>query len=218
MLAYYFCLLALIFALSITLTLGLPLSYILFCPIESCRSLQHNRSSIYSYCLRPRYRLYSIYLLRWKRPRNMLLDWAFFECNCVDIVLSGCLWLFLQTKLKINYNSCTFLFFLTIEKTTISVFQIHHDLPCIFYYTLFILFLVILKNKITFVTLSFLFLWFAVWTKITTLPWLLLPIIFKIFFPKSIKSLNNLSITKIILIHFSCGVTIFILMGFCIRF
>ena len=42
----------------------------------------------------------------------MLLDWAFFECNCVDIVLSGCLWLFLQTKLKINYNSCTFFPFL----------------------------------------------------------------------------------------------------------
>ena len=147
--------------------------------------------------------------------------WIGLSLNVIALILF-CLVVFgfffkQNSKLTIT-AALSFLFFLTIEKTTISVFQIHHDLPCIFYYTLFILFLVILKNKITFVTLSFLFLWFAVWTKITTLPWLLLPIIFKIFFPKSIKSLNNLSITKIILIHFSCGVTIFILMGFCYGF
>lgn len=73
----------------------------------------------------------------------------------------------------------TFIFILIVERTTYSIFQIHHDLPVLVYLFIGSFFLLSKSSsrKYAYQTLGYFFIWIAVWTKIVALPWILLPII-----------------------------------------
>ena len=107
----------------------------------------------------------------------------------------------------------SFLFYTTMDMTTLSVYQIHHDLPCILYFTIFILFLRTQETQLRLIILAFCFLWLTTWTKLTSLPWLLIPLILRLGFAESFPSLKILSIYKIILIQFICGISILLIFG-----
>ena len=93
------------------------------------------------------------------------------------------------------YLGFCWLFILFLDKTTHTLFQIHHDLPVLAYLALGSCILLMKSNSYNFIKLLLgnLFLWMAFWSKIVALPWLILPFIFKYIFPKNSLSPLDLS-------------------------
>jgi hypothetical protein len=129
-------------------------------------------------------------------PKECL--WIAYGLNL--IVLTGCFYfLFYKGRTKKRFSPKLFLgfglvFLLVNNKTTHSLFQIHHDLP-IFAYLLIGSFFILGKFPINpnyRLWLGNFFLWMAFWTKIVALPWLLLPFLQILFTRKySFKLLVN---------------------------
>ena len=143
--------------------------------------------------------------------------WIAYSLNILTLVVFTCsIFVFLPKKLCLIYQfgAISFLFFLTFEKTTISLFQIHYDLPALFFFFLFLLLLKKTKRSNLTIFLCLSFLWLTVWTKITALPWLLLPIILKIFRSYDDSLINKFSATKIIFYQSLSGILILLIFGF----
>lgn len=89
-----------------------------------------------------------------------------------------------------------FIFMIVAERTTYSLFQIHHDLPVLVYLFIGSVFLLSKRTRKNFAyqTLGYSFIWMAVWTKIVALPWLFLPIIHRLMY-KDFYNYKNLSTT-----------------------
>ena len=73
------------------------------------------------------------------------------------------------------------------ERTTYSLFQIHHDLPVLVYLFIGSVFLLSKSTRKYYIyqTLGYFFIWIAVWTKIVALPWIFLPIIHRLMYKES---------------------------------
>jgi hypothetical protein len=120
----------------------------------------------------------------------LLLGWSLFGNNRSDRI--SCI------SLCFGF---TWLFVLFLDKTTHTLFRIHHDLPVFAY--LFIGSFCLLRKSSSYQTLALwvgsLFLWLAFWTKIVALPWLFLPFVFKFIqqrnsIPKPTKSWSGILI------------------------
>ena len=112
------------------------------------------------------------------------------------------------------FGSISFLFFITLDKTTKSLFQIHYDLPTLFFFFLFFLLLKNTKKPNLTLFLCLCFLWLAIWTKITALPWLLLPFILKVLRCNNGSLINGISATKILIYQSLSGILILLIFGF----
>ena len=108
------------------------------------------------------------------------------------IVLGGCFYcIFCQGRDKSRFSpklclGFALVFLLANNQTTLSLFQIHHDLP-VFAYLLLGSFFLLGKfpvNPNYRLWIGNLFLWMAFWTKIVALPWLLLPFLQLFFMEK----------------------------------
>jgi hypothetical protein len=108
------------------------------------------------------------------------------------IVLGGCFYCIFckgRDKNRFSPKLCLgfgLIFLLANNKTTHSLFQIHHDLP-VFAYLLLSSFFLLGKspaNPNYRLWIGNLFLWMAFWTKIVALPWLLLPFLQILFTEK----------------------------------
>ena len=115
------------------------------------------------------------------------------------IVLGGCFYcIFWKGRDKSRFSSklClgfALVFLLANNQTTLSLFQIHHDLP-VFGYLLLGSFFLLGKfpaNPNYRLWIGNLFLWMAFWTKIVALPWLLLPFLQVLLMEK--RSVNILT-------------------------
>ena len=143
--------------------------------------------------------------------------WIAFSLNIlILLIFTFSIFLFLPRKPSVIYlfGAISFLFCLTLEKTTISLFQIHYDLPTLFFFFLFFLLLKKSKRPNLTIFLCLSFLWLTIWTKITALPWLLLPIILKIFRSNDGSLINRISATKILVYQSISGILILFLFGF----
>ena len=133
------------------------------------------------------------------------------------IFISICCFYNPQTKspssTSIFFGFC-WLFILFLDKTTHSFFQIHHDLPIILYFTLSSFLILRKSNSYNFIKLfiAFLFLWMAFWTKIVSLPWLVLPFIVKIVSNQS-GSLLSLSWDKFLYAFLGSGCALLLSFG-----
>ena len=101
--------------------------------------------------------------------------------------LTGCIYgLFIK---GINYKNLftyltlgvAFVFLLAIDKTTTSLFQVHHDVPVLAYLLIGSFFILgkYPDNHTYRIWFGTLFIWLAFWTKIVALPWLFLPILYR---------------------------------------
>ena len=112
------------------------------------------------------------------------------------IVLGGCFYsIFWRGRNKGKFSPKLFLGFSLVflfanNKTTLSLFQIHHDIPVFAYLLLASIFLLgkfPVKHNYR-LWIGYLFLWMAFWTKIVALPWLVLPFLQLFFMEK--QSIN----------------------------
>ena len=106
-----------------------------------------------------------------------------------------------------TFMAFALLFFLLIEETTKSLFQVHHDIPVLAY--LFVgSYFITGKYPVNYnyrILLGTLFIWLACWTKILAVPWLLLPILQLI----ALGKLNFSSLIKAILPTIGTGLITF---------
>ena len=100
------------------------------------------------------------------------------------------------------YLGFCWLFILFLDKTTHTLFQIHHDLPVLAYLALGSCILLRKSSSYNFIKLLIgtLFLWMAFWSKIVALPWLILPFIFKYTFTQKFA----ISLRFILVLYFLC--------------
>ena len=117
-------------------------------------------------------------------------------------------------SLTYAYFGLSFLFFLTLDKTTLSLFQIHHDLPTLFYLFLFAVILSSAKASPFLLLVSFLVLWMAAWTKLVALPWCFLPLAVRFLSPRACPFLQNFSFRAISFHLFCSGLLLLIFFGF----
>lgn len=132
------------------------------------------------------------------------------------LIFTFTIFLSLSKKSSIIYQfgSISFLLFITMEKTTKSLFQIHYDLPTLFFFFLFYLLLKKTKSPNLTLFLCLCFLWLTVWTKITALPWLLLPLVLRFLPCKNGSLISAISATKILLYQSLSGILILLIFGF----
>lgn len=143
--------------------------------------------------------------------------WIALSLNILTLMIfTFAIFVSLPKKLSAIYlfASISFLFLITLDKTTKSLFQIHYDLPTLFFFFLFFLLSKNTKRPNLSLFLCLCFLWLAVWTKITALPWLLLPFILKLLPSKNGSLINEMSAAKILTYQSLSGVLILLTFGF----
>ena len=148
----------------------------------------------------------------------------FYLCSTIGVDPQSCMWIALSLNilsilfichaiffksrkhytLTHTYFGLSFLFFLTVDKTTLTLFQIHHDLPTLFYLFLFAVILNSAKKSSLLLLISFLVLWMTVWTKLVALPWCFLPFAIRFLSPGACPFLENFSF-KVISFHLFCS-------------
>lgn len=148
-------------------------------------------------------------------PENCM--WIALSLNILTLLIfTFSIFLCLPAKLSVIhlFGSISFLFFITLDKTTKSLFQIHYDLPTLFFFFLFFLLLKNTKRANLLLFLCLCFLWLTVWTKITALPWLLLPFILKLLRSNNDSLISKISTAKILTYQSLSGILILVIFGF----
>jgi hypothetical protein len=142
--------------------------------------------------------------------------WIALSLNILTtVIIAHSVFLFFPQKKSpiFIYGGISFLFFITLDKTTKSLFQIHYDLPTLFYFFLFFLLFRTHRKSNFFLFLCLSFLWLTVWTKITALPWLFLPHILNFFYSKNSTSSSNPKGMKLLLYQVFAGIIIALIFG-----
>lgn len=142
--------------------------------------------------------------------------WIALSLNVLTLLFfTFAIFLFFPPKLSAIYlfGALSFLFYITLDKTTKSLFQIHYDLPTLFFFFIFFGLLKNTKRPNLSLLLCLCFLWLAAWTKITALPWLLLPFVLKLFNSNNGSLINSYGFTKIISYQSLAGILILLIFG-----
>jgi hypothetical protein len=143
--------------------------------------------------------------------------WIALSLNILTLVFfSFAVFILIPKKLSAIYlfGAISFLFCITLDKTTKSLFQIHYDLPTLFFFFPFFLLLKNTKRPNLTLFLCLCFLWLAVWTKITALPWLFLPFMLKLLHSNNGSLINVISANKILIYQSLSGILILLIFGF----
>ena len=113
-------------------------------------------------------------------------------------------------------------FILSIEKTTTSLFQVHHDLPVLSYLLAASLFLFRKNGSSRNVSLwiACFFIWLACWSKIIAIPWLMLPFVwaYQNQYALKSKSTESSSLFRVFYALLGTGTILALIFGFLFGF
>jgi hypothetical protein len=113
-------------------------------------------------------------------------------------------------------------FILSIEKTTISLFQVHHDLSVLSFLLIASVFLFRKggSNHTASLWIACFFIWLACWSKIVAIPWLILPFVWAYLTPSSLKekSTESTSLASVLYALLGSGAILALIFGFLFGF